>query len=1355
MTDQIVIDPVNVQNAGQDRRALVGPDLSIAPNDTATQAPAIPSVPDIAPDPTLTETIKAAVWRTPTASLLYQPLLMEKMFPSNETPIDDGDIEQRLRDENLIDHAESFIHITTQGELDAHVAKFKHERKNDAIAAASGWTGFAIDLVAGAADPLSIATFKAASALPIVRAGMASSSLGVRAGTVAAEGAAGGAIAAAALAAGNETVGVEDAPMIVAGSAVLPVAVYGAGSLARRFLGKASEVMPDAELEKFGTGLKSDLEKFETGSVEQSGESVADTFAASLDKWRKATVDLNSADAKTIMAYTGKPNVSVEDMASAEVAKTLFGSLDTVASQKLLQVGGISRGAPALELALSEIPAARRTNALLNFAKVGLDDATNPESFYTKMEQVNGQRSQTIAAMTGAFKSWRKDRIGTPSLKLPMVGEALTDTVDTVVGKVASKLTDNDVSQSEFHRLVYKAVIYGDDVGSLPKVEADALQDKHIQAAAKSFRDFDKANGERLVKAGLLRRSHLSNSHIGRIYAPEVIMEREADFVRLEADAYYHTEWVNAKRAADEKRAANETEIRAEFEEFRTKRLREFDKETEDRLMSAASVASSDLLRAREKAFQKADDAASESYRREEAQIVARFEKKYGRAVIELEKRAAKEGWPEEKLQAEIDAFTGPHNEALADRLEALETSIQAVKARREAKADDTFKRSIAKGTRSATDDAVIERAKLRENLLDSIELQQQKALSKVRAAYARETSEDSRLQVLERAGQHANGVYEAIVLGKIGDRASGRVTGTGNVRGSRIARNVYLSDRELFEQGWLETDLFRIVDNATRSDAADAVLASLFRRPMTPEEIKLFDKNSPDAYWLDGDDKTTVPDLELRGPIEEVYEQGRASGTDPQHIRRMVEHIEDSRDIVRGTFATGLDRAMGQGGRGAVALWKSFQFSYYMGRSLLTNLADASRLIGAHGVKDVAHFGFARMRQFARETWDGERGVSRGDMNDILKDANIGLDEFSFARASGLLDVLDPWSAAARGNRADQFAAKLTHIGSRMFGLHMWNNLITRAAGSMALNRITRLAFHDGEFSARDSEWLNYIGLTDKDVKLLRRELGAQGINRYKPYKAYQIDTDKLSGSMKSKVLSALVREVRTTVVTPNPANLPNFMRNPVIGTMMQFKSYALEATQSVHLRRSQIAAKGDYSLAAQGITSLMLAAYGSMLLKGLSDSLSGDPDKRRNFDKVLKAHETDPGATLFQVMDYGSISPLLFTYNNVFEDVTGFGLKRGFQAIGEDRHSSGALSSSRSAARGSPAALLGPGARTLDAVSSIGQDVIGVGRRRVSRRTLDNAVKLVPYSGAFYLQGVVNTAKDAMAAGMSLPKR
>jgi hypothetical protein len=123
--------------------------------------------------------------------------------------------------------------------------------------------------------------------------------------------------------------------------------------------------------------------------------------------------------------------------------------------------------------------------------------------------------------------------------------------------------------------------------------------------------------------------------------------------------------------------------------------------------------------------------------------------------------------------------------------------------------------------------------------------------------------------------------------------------------------------------------------------------------------------------------------------------------------------------------------------------------------------------------------------------------------------------------------------------------------------------------------------------------------------------------------------------------------------------------------------------------------------------------------------------------------------------VLDYGSISPLLFTYNNVFEDVTGFGIKRGFQALGDDKHGMGALSSARSAGRGSPSALLGPGARTLDAASAVGQDVLGVGKRRVSRKTLDNAAKLVPYSGTFYLQKVVNSSKDAVAAGLGLPRK
>jgi hypothetical protein len=1449
---------------------------------------------DIPLSPTLGETVKSAFWRTPTASLLYQPLLVEKAFPTDETPIDDADIEKRLTDESLVDFAESFVHITTQGELEAQVGKIKHERKNDAIAAASGWTGFAVDVAAGFADPLSIATFKATGAIPAVRAGMNAKNFATRAATVAAEGAAGGAVAAGAIVAGNDTVGIEDAPGIVLGSALLPVGLYAGGSLARRMLGKAADMLPPAKVDELGEGLKTDLAKFEppqgvefttakgsTYSVQADGTTVrnkaarpdpghendfgvkpasqrtvyvtdadavklaeiqatstykralsftqdgrialkyldgdragkfesrtasgfeteprkgltpvelwndgtdvhfgnkitevrgADTrpevevapergvsdFAKRIEAWQKKEIDLQSADAKTVMAYNGRNTVDPYELSTYELAKSWMGDK---AAKYMLSLG-ITRGAPSIELATSPVPAARRANALLNFTKGALDDTTNPESFYTKMEQVHAQRNQLVESMTKNFKSWRKKNLGVPEVKVPVIGGVITDAIASSARVINSRVTGNDFTEATFHDLAYRAMVYGQDVDNLPKQLRDKLLDPDVQAAAKSFRKFDQEMGERAVQAGLLRRSRLQEAHIGRNYHRDNISHDFERFIDLETEAAFNHQWNDVVRRANEQEAGDLKTHTDEHAKTVEKRTQEFDKETPELIRKEVTKAKEAARKEHEKAVDKAEKDAEKAFATAKAEAEAEADAWLARKTTALNNKAKREKWSDEEIASGLEDLQADASARLDERLSHKADVATNAQKRAEKRANVRLKKALNSAETEVRAAIRKDRKAERQDMLDALDQVDQKTRIKIKADRAKAISEANRIDTARWARQHAEGAFQAIATGQTGNRATER--GAGNIRGSRIARNVFLSDRTLLDNGWLDTDLYKVVDKATRIDGSDAVLATLFRRPLTPEEIALVDRDSPDAYWADGADKYSAPDLELTVPIDEIRTQGeelRRSGEKNMdaHIERAIENLQVSTEIARGTFASGSQRFIGQGGRSAVALWKALQFSYYMGRSLMTNLADTSRLIATHGMRETLGYSYTRMTETARDLVSGQRGFTSAQITEQMKDANFGLDAHSFARVSGWLDVMDPWSAAARGNKLDQFAAKLTHIGSRAFGLHMWNNMITQAAGGMATNRIVRLAFSEGAPTQRDADWLSYIGLTQKDLISLRSEFEAQGLSKFEPYRTHIVDNDKLSDAARSKFLSALVREVRTTVVTPNPANLPLYMQNPVISMFMQFRSFSLEAAQSVHLRRAQIAASGDYGLAAQGLIAMMAGAYGSYLAKGMVESyldghVAGVKAKQKSLDKRLNAYKDNFGGLLYEVMDYGGVSPLLFTYNNMVDDAFGVGLKKGLQSAFGDKNPMGPLSSSRSQGRAQPGTLLGPGYRTLGRIGNVAQDVAGVGGRRITKDTIQNISGLIPYSGTFYLRGVTNTAVDSIAYGFGLPNK
>lgn len=1320
---------------------------------------------DVPFSPTVSEVLKSSFWRAPTAALLYQPQLMERISPTNEAPVDDADIEARLKEDNLTDFAKSFVHVQTQGELEALVGKIKFERQNAAINEAAGWGGFAADVLVGAVDPISLATLKATSSVPAVQAALASKSFGTRAGAVAAEGLAQGVTASAALLAGTETTTGEEAAGIVLGSVLLPVGLYGAGSLAKRMYGRASDSLSPKTLEDAGEGLKKELEGFETGAAAQTSETIAKDFAGAIDKWRKAELDIADPLVKQVAAWTGKNSpdqVDAYDMATYELANS-YGSASF--NKNVMKLYGGGTAAPALELATSTIPAARRLNAVLNFAKGALDGVTNRETFYTKMEQVNGQKHRAVESISKNYKSWRKKNLGTPQVKLPVVGQIISDGVDSIGRVIASRTSGEDYSQEAFHGLVYRAMIYGDDVANLPDpIMRARLQDPNVQEAARAFRDLDNKRGEAMVKTGLIRRQHLQGAHVGRNYDQMAVSANPERFVQLETKAYFDTEWGRVLKKAEFERSER---TRLEIErhnEYKPRVLKEFDEEQaakiDEKVKRAKDKAKSDFDAAKETAKKTAEKAAKTAV----DELTAKSEERFLRRMVALNRKAKREKWTdEERLAAEDDLKADESARLDADveaKLDAItkREELAVNKATRRYKlarldADTELRSSLKKDAKAFRSD--------KEDALDSAH---QKELLRIMDETGAMKSEANRIDMLRLARQHAEGVERAISVGQTGERAANRAAG--NVRGGRIERNVYMSDRQLLDEGFLDLDLFKVIDRNTRIDGADAVLATLFRRPMNEKELAQWKSKSDDAYWLDGDDPTTVPDLNLSSPLDEMRQQALeaklAAKTDAERnridaeLRRMEKAVESSLSLARGTFRIDNNGILNSAGwNGAAALYKGLVFSYNMGRSLLTNLADLSRVTAVHGLSDVSTYTFGRMRQNVEDVFRGQAGYTREQLREAMKDANIGLDEFSFARVSGLVDVLDPWSSNAFGNKADQLAAKLTHIGSRVFGMHMWNNLISRYAGGIAMNRINRLAFTDGPLSARDAEWIAYNGLTPKDLKLLRRELASQGLNSYDPKNPTIIDFDSLSDDMRSKFLSAVVRDVRTAVVTVNPANMPDSMRNPLVGIMMQFKSYSLEASQSVGLRRSQLAANGNYGLAAQGLVTMLMGAYASYLIKAAADTyLSGDENKEDNLEKALDAHRTDPGGTLYQVLDYGGLAPMLFMTNNMIEDVFGVGIKGAFQSAGEDENPYGPLVNMRSQAEGEPGTLIGPGYRSIRRAANVARDTLN-SDREFTKQTVNNALRLLPYSQTFYLQNVTNATRDIIADQFDLPDR
>ncbi len=1284
---------------------------------------------DVARTPSWWETTRAAVQSSNIiGAALSSETLREGLLPSDTTPVTDQQIDEQIGRAGLVNYTDHFIDVRTQGQLNAKVSQLHREIENQKILELSGGSGFVLSTLAGVADLPSLIPGLAVGTVA-ARTGMSA----VKAGAVA--GASSAALQAtvseAALMAVNELESMQSAGITVAGATVFG-GLLGAG-IAKAF-GPRTQI-------KAGEGARAEIAGLVTGRAEEAVAKLDERVGLDAAKFAAESPAARSEVGARMIEAVGR------DLSPSELAFQKSFGIDTA-------VRGMSRllgGNIALDLAVSPSKVARE--AVFNFANTrsmieGVE-ATSPQVM-AMVQRVYGQQSIAKKELIDGWHSWARENA-------------------SVSGFVERNIRE-DLSLERFSEAVAHAAVWGEHSSAHPNEGMRALmQSPQVQKAAKAYRKFDAFVGQESVRAGLIRKGHLTEDHFGHVYHKDNIARRPGEFVTTEARHAFEREFADIEKAA----RTSFTEGREKLDALTEKRLQAAaeeskaaatDKETKG---LAQIIADEELAKARE-----ADRwGGSLRFAREADAIDARLTREMKAREREIDRmlrsRAMKAADPLEReaLVNEKVGLLTKYENLRDERVKALEAKFDAewqakvseIDARSDARIDRALERlrQVIEKQQSKGDDRSVK----------AIEAAHRKELARLHAALDMETGVKAQAALQTWARDHADGVLHAILHGETGGGSYGQLTG-GNIRGGNKARNVYTPTHALLNERWIEPDVLKVMDRMARQQGFDSVMARKFRRPLTEEEIKLARRNSPEAYWLDGEDRMTVADLDLRGVKERLraeYDElrgaAKAKGDLPEILRLVDAH---NRDLDNLTDMTAIGRGLARYDMGtrvsrpAVQLGKAFNFSVFMGKNAITNLGDIAKLPAVHGLTDT----FAYLGLRAREKWrsmldDGTiwKDTGRTELKEIAAAANIGLEGYNFNRLIGATDVADPFSQSVRSTKAERFANFLTEIGSKAFMIEHLNNAVKTAAYGIAQHRLAKAALSGKQLSEmplKDANWLKFIGADTKTLGELRQALQEAGV-AYKRGEPLRFDPATFSPALEDRVMAMLTKDATTTVVTPDALSKPRATHNPIVDFLTQFSTFALESGMSTTNMFGQRLRSGEISTPLVGMLAMASVAW---MTQWLSIFVEGK-DQEKKMERFWRAHERNPGFVTYTMLDRSGIFGPFTYFSNIADDTLGVGIRSAMRGLmGDDVKDAYPFSRRRFGQTGDAwKALGGAGGRTIADTAQIFGDVVGslAGQkhgylpllstdRRITQTTVNKAAQYTPLVNTFYLRALLD---------------
>ncbi|AWC95408.1 hypothetical protein AM380_18070 [Morganella morganii] len=493
-------------------------------------------------------------------------------------------------------------------------------------------------------------------------------------------------------------------------------------------------------------------------------------------------------------------------------------------------------------------------------------------------------------------------------------------------------------------------------------------------------------------------------------------------------------------------------------------------------------------------------------------------------------------------------------------------------------------------------------------------------------------------------------------------------------------ARTLNIPDERI--KDFLESDVNYVMENYIRQVAPEIELTKRFGRVDMDGQIKAI---TEDYNRLISEAAT---------PKERANLEKRRDA-DLRDIRAM-------RDRLLGTYGAPKDPASFFVRAGRVA--RHVNFLRLLGGMTISSLPDMARPIMQHGLRSA-------LKPLGKMMTDiSKMRIAKAD----LREMGIGLEYALSSRSKVIADLNDPYSRRSFLERGLEWSSQkfgnFTLMNQYTDTMKMWSGLITQ---SKVLNAAKAVA-GGKNLSKKEITKLAHIGIDESMLHRIADQYSRHGEDLDGLLTGHShLWDDRV---VREAFQSAILKDVRTTVITPGIGDTPLMMSSELGKIVMQFKTFFFATHNRALVSGIQ---SGDASF-----------YYGALLQIGLGSLVY-----------VLKSMmagreiNTDPANLVKEGLDWSGMMGWLGEPNNVLENLSGgtYGMSAMF----------GGPPASRYQSRNGIGALLGP---TFDLGGDIKNITAGVLNGEFDDREVRSVRKLLPFQNLFYLAPLLNQVEDQL---------
>lgn len=493
-------------------------------------------------------------------------------------------------------------------------------------------------------------------------------------------------------------------------------------------------------------------------------------------------------------------------------------------------------------------------------------------------------------------------------------------------------------------------------------------------------------------------------------------------------------------------------------------------------------------------------------------------------------------------------------------------------------------------------------------------------------------------------------------------------------------ARTLNIPDERI--KDFLESDVNYVMENYIRQVAPEIELTRKFGRVDMDDQIKAI---TEDYNRLISEAAT---------PKERVKLEKRREA-DLRDIRAM-------RDRLLGTYGAPKDPSSFFVRAGRVA--RHVNFLRLLGGMTISSLPDMARPIMQHGLR-------SSLKSLGKMLTDiSAQRIAKAD----LREMGVGLEYALSSRSKVIADLNDPYSRRSFLERGLEWSSQkfgnFTFMNQYTDSMKMWSGVTTQSKVLSAANRVAG----GKNLSKKEITKLAHIGIDESMLHRIADQYSRHGEDLGGMLTGHShLWDDRV---VREAFQSAILKDVRTTVITPGIGDTPLMMSSELGKIVMQFKTFFFATHNRALVSGIQ---SGDASF-----------YYGALLQVGLGSLVY-----------VLKSMmagreiNTDPANLVKEGLDWSGMMGWLGEPNNVLENLSGgtYGMSAMF----------GGPPASRYQSRNGIGALLGP---TFDLGGDIKNITAGVLNGEFDDREVRSVRKLLPFQNLFYLAPLLNQVEEQL---------